>query len=361
MSGRDERDERDEHADLRPDDVDGEPADLEQLRADDAFLDALGRSRRTLPGGYSSDADVELARLLTAWKDEVDADPVPELVSTDEALAAVGRARRPRRRRARLVPVAAAAAVIVVGGLAGVGVGAHSAEPGDRLFALTKVLYSHEANSEQAADRVESELEQASAALQRGDTRQTMQSLDRAQRQLNAVDADPEDHAALKAKIEAILQRLRERADDLRQARQSAAPAPGPSDTQPAQQEPAAGTTADEPTADEPTEAEQSQAPTTSNPPSEAPTSTTADEGTEGKGTDETQGKSGTQQPGQPEPEGSAPPTPTGRTLPPSPAASSVPANLPALPERVPEYEWPSWLRVPPGSWGFFLYYLLPG
>jgi hypothetical protein len=63
------------------------PADLAAVQADDALLDAL------YSGTAPSDADV--ARVLLAWRRDVDAESIPTLVDVDTALALV----RARSRR----------------------------------------------------------------------------------------------------------------------------------------------------------------------------------------------------------------------------------------------------------------------
>lgn len=51
------------------------PVDLAAVQADDALLDMLGGTEVA-----RGDADAELARVLVAWRRDVDAEPVPELV-----------------------------------------------------------------------------------------------------------------------------------------------------------------------------------------------------------------------------------------------------------------------------------------
>ena len=59
--------------------------DYSNVHADDAYLDALSAGR------MPRCAD-PLAVLLLAWPADVDAQPMPELVTTDEAVAVVGAA-----------------------------------------------------------------------------------------------------------------------------------------------------------------------------------------------------------------------------------------------------------------------------
>ena len=71
--------------------VDG-PVDLAAVRADDALIDALAGGAGGGADGYGfggSDDDDRLAAILAAWRADIEADPMPELVSLDEAAEAV--------------------------------------------------------------------------------------------------------------------------------------------------------------------------------------------------------------------------------------------------------------------------------
>ncbi len=80
------------------------PADLAAVQADDALLDELGIDPT------SSDADV--ARVLLAWRRDVDAESIPTLVDVDTALAIV----RARSRRSLAGRVADAVRRLIGGG-----------------------------------------------------------------------------------------------------------------------------------------------------------------------------------------------------------------------------------------------------
>ncbi|MBV9830700.1 MAG: hypothetical protein JOZ82_03835, partial [Marmoricola sp.] len=123
--------------------VDG-PVDLAAVRADDALLDAIAGGAVT--GGLGRDEDVfghpgqdddHLAAILAAWKADIEADPMPELASLEEAAEAVEAGHEARDRRAsrarRRMPFAVAAAAVAVA-LAGLTVAVHSAQPGDAMF-----------------------------------------------------------------------------------------------------------------------------------------------------------------------------------------------------------------------------------
>lgn len=146
-----------------------EPVDLMAVQADDELINALSAGMSvTAPGHGGYDADDHVAAILAAWKADVDADPIPELVDLDTAVATVRAASRPASGRARhLAPVAAAAAFIVLA-IGGLSVGSYSAQPDDALWAMSKVLYSERAQSVEAAARVETHITAAKQALVEG-------------------------------------------------------------------------------------------------------------------------------------------------------------------------------------------------
>ncbi len=177
------------------------PVDLAAVQADDALLDLLGSVACT-PGGVDQTpggVDGELMRVLTAWRREVHADSIRDLVDTDTALAAIGAARRPARRRSLVfAPVAAAAAVLVIA-FSAVGLLAKSAHPGDNLWGVTQVLYSDYARSVEAAAFVQAELQEAKTALQQGRPERAKESLELIQQQLPAI-AEAEGRTDLTAR-----------------------------------------------------------------------------------------------------------------------------------------------------------------
>lgn len=166
--------------------VDG-PVDLAAVRADDSLLDAIAGG--ALGGGADfSGGDVfgrpgqdddHLAAILAAWKADIEAEPMPELVELDEAADAVeaGHAAQDRRasRTRRRMPFAVAAAAIAVA-LSGFTVAVHSAQPGDAMFGLTKVLFSQQADNAQKTQQVRETIVAANEAIAKGD-RATAQSL----------------------------------------------------------------------------------------------------------------------------------------------------------------------------------------
>ncbi|MFR9804281.1 anti-sigma-D factor RsdA [Pseudonocardia sp. RS010] len=149
-----------------------EPLDLVAVQADDELINALAAGMTvSAPGHGGYDADDRVVAMLAAWKADVDAEPIPELVDLDTAVAAVesGSVTRPSSRRRHLIPLAGAAALLVFS-IAGVSIGAQDADPGSPLFGVTQVLYKDAANSKLAAVEVKQRIEEVNAKLERGDT-----------------------------------------------------------------------------------------------------------------------------------------------------------------------------------------------
>jgi Anti-sigma-D factor RsdA to sigma factor binding region len=164
-----------------------EPADLVAVQADDELINALAAGMSvSAPGVGGYDADDRVAAILAAWKADVDADPIPELVDTDTAVSTVLAARPPSGRTRHLVPVAAAAAFLVLA-IGGVSVSSYNAQPEDALWGISKVLYSERAESVEAAARVEERIGNAKDALASGQPVLAAQELAQAEKDLGAV------------------------------------------------------------------------------------------------------------------------------------------------------------------------------
>jgi hypothetical protein len=181
-----------------------DPIDFSLVHADDAFLDALGAAQPDQDGSF---ADDKLAALLLSWRNDVDAEPIHELVDPKLAVATVQAARIRQRRGSRLLaPVAAAAAVLAIV-FAGVGLAARDAQPGDTLWGLTRVLYSDHARSVEAAYAVRADLHEAATALANGRLAEAKSMLDQARYALPTVSTEDgkselvAQHAALVAKL----------------------------------------------------------------------------------------------------------------------------------------------------------------
>lgn len=184
-------------------------ADLSAVQADDALLDALGGSDPSMGDGLG---DQELNALLVAWRRDIDSEPLAELVDVDTALRTVGTAALAKRHAARgrrqlLVPVAVAAAVLAIA-FTGTGLAARSAQPGDTLWGLTKVLYADHARSVEAAATAKVDLEKANLALAGGNLDAARLALKEAQAALNQVTDDEnrnqlmEQHRQLSAQLD---------------------------------------------------------------------------------------------------------------------------------------------------------------
>lgn len=247
-----------------PEERDPLPLDHAAIQADDALIDALGDGTGSAPRG----SDAQLAQVLLAWRAEVDGDLDEALVDVDTALAVMARAQQPaRRRRPVLVPFAAAAAMAVIA-FSGLGLGAKAADPGDRLWSLTKVLYTDHARSVEAAQEVRTQLEEATVALQEGRAGEAQNALARALQGLPAV-GEQEGRSDLSARHEALLERLGDRS--------SAGRVPsGPADASSATTAPEAPDAADdgkEPTTSEDKTSEDDAPPVSSAPETPTPSS----------------------------------------------------------------------------------------
>ncbi|MHA6617505.1 anti-sigma-D factor RsdA [Pseudonocardia sp. DLS-67] len=168
------------------DDV-AEPVDLVAVQADDELINALAAGMSvSAPGLGGYDADDRVAAILAAWKADVDAEPIPDLVDADTAVSTVLAARPSSGRARHLVPVAAAAAflVLVIGG---VSVSSYNAQPDDALWGISKVLYSERAESVEAAARVEDRIDNAKDALASGQPVLAAQELAQANKDLDVV------------------------------------------------------------------------------------------------------------------------------------------------------------------------------
>jgi hypothetical protein len=169
-----------------PVDVADGPIDLVAVQADNELVNALSTGAAVTYGdrGPGSDPDQRRTRdervvaMLAAWRAEIEADPIPELIDLDTAVAAVvagvkAQERGTRRKRAdrlrHLAPLAAAAAIIVAA-VSGVGLGSQNAMPGDALWPVQKVVNPERAESVETKLVVESRFEEVRTALETGDT-----------------------------------------------------------------------------------------------------------------------------------------------------------------------------------------------
>jgi hypothetical protein len=165
---------------------DDEPVDLVALQADDELINALASGLSVSGGGSGPDTDDTVAAILASWKAAVDAEPIPDLVDLDTAVATLQAVRRPSGRARHLVPVAAAAAGLVIL-LGGVSLGSYSAQPEDTLWPVAKVLFAEKTESVEAAGRVEERIARAKRAIAAGQPALAEQELKAAAVDLAAV------------------------------------------------------------------------------------------------------------------------------------------------------------------------------
>ncbi len=178
------------------------PADLAAVQADDALLDMIGA------GHAPSGPDDELTRVLSAWRDEVHAEPVRELVDTSTALAVIrAAARRPVRRQSPVFGSIAGAAAVLVIAFSSLGLVAKSAEPGDDLWPVTQVLYEDYARSVETAAAVRTELNEATTALKSGNPERARAALHNVQKQLPVI-GEKEGRTDLTARHRQLEQKL---------------------------------------------------------------------------------------------------------------------------------------------------------
>jgi Anti-sigma-D factor RsdA to sigma factor binding region len=181
---------------------DDEPVDLVALQADDELINALASGLSVSGGGSGPDTDDTVAAILASWKAEVDAEPIPDLVDLDTAVATLQAARRPSGRARHLVPVAAAAAGLVIL-LGGVSLGSYSAQPEDTLWPVAKVLFAERADSVEAAGRVEERIARAKRAIAAGQPALAEQELKAAAADLAVVR--PEEGRTELVEVQAFL------------------------------------------------------------------------------------------------------------------------------------------------------------
>jgi anti-sigma-D factor RsdA-like protein len=204
-----------------------EPVDMAQVRADDAFIEALAKANR------SADADPldeRMASLLLTWRDDVNSESTGPVIDLDTAVSAIRNAPRPPVGRQLFGPLAAAAAVLVIA-FTGIGLAARDAVPGTPLFGVTKVLYSDKAKSVEAAIAVRTKLDAASQALSSGRVDEAQAALVQAQEKLPVVAAE-DGQGDLVAQAEQLIAQI-ERLTPVPLTPDLASPPPMPTETTP--------------------------------------------------------------------------------------------------------------------------------
>ncbi|PYE14613.1 anti-sigma-D factor RsdA-like protein [Williamsia limnetica] len=189
-----------------PIDEDSIPVNLGAVRADDEFIDAL-LTKPVVPA--QTPVDYELAALLSNWRSDIMAEPMPAGPTLEEVEAGIEAQRRvaSRRRSLRLVKFTAGAAAGFAILFGGVSVVAHNAAPGDPLWGVKEVMFGADASATLAVADVQANIDRAAQSLAAGDKPAASTFLDRAQSQLGDVRSEDE-RKALQAKIDEVRGKL---------------------------------------------------------------------------------------------------------------------------------------------------------
>ena len=192
--------------------------DLSQIAADDRFLDYLAAGRSDLAGVFagvsagvaggsaslrgSAAGARSIAPMLATWRAEIVEPSMPEVPSIPAPRRVMrGPAdKQPSRSLKPILGVAAAVCALLMGSVA---VGAHSAEPGDALWGLTRVLYSSHAESVKAKLEVTHSIEMAQDFLDKEQAKKAVAPLSSADIQVQKVD--PSDgQKSLKSDLQSL-------------------------------------------------------------------------------------------------------------------------------------------------------------
>ncbi|MBC2643418.1 MULTISPECIES: anti-sigma-D factor RsdA [unclassified Rhodococcus (in: high G+C Gram-positive bacteria)] len=196
-------------ADLPEDDA---PVDVAAVRRDDALIDAIAGGG---PVATDSPEQYELALLLTNWRADIVATPMPTEPLLDDVIAAIDAsdarsARSAARSKLRLLrPIAGAAAAVAVV-MGGATIFSYNAEPGDPLWSVKSVVFSQQADSTVAQIDTTSQLHEAERLIAAGDAESAQHLLDNAADRAGGVrDSDMRNEldvwrAKLAAQIEKI-------------------------------------------------------------------------------------------------------------------------------------------------------------
>jgi hypothetical protein len=155
-------------ADLPDDDA---PVDVVAVRRDDALIDAIAGGG---PVASDSSEQDQLALLLTNWRADIVAAPMPTGPLLDDVIAAIDAsdtrsARSAARGTLRLLrPIAGAAAAIAMV-IGGVTIFSYNAAPGDPLWSVKSVVFSQQADSTVAQIDTTSQLQEAERLIAAGD------------------------------------------------------------------------------------------------------------------------------------------------------------------------------------------------
>ncbi|TQC41606.1 type IV secretion protein Rhs, partial [Rhodococcus sp. WS4] len=196
-------------ADLPEDDA---PVDVAAVRRDDALIDAIAGGD---PVATDSPEQDQLALLLTNWRADIVATPMPTGPLLDDVIAAIDAsdarsARNAARGKLRLLrPIAGAAAAIAVV-MGGATIFSYNAAPGDPLWSVKSVVFSQQADSTVAQIDTTSQLQEAERLIAAGDAEAAKNLLEGAADRAGGIrDADMRNEldvwrAKLAAEVEKI-------------------------------------------------------------------------------------------------------------------------------------------------------------
>ncbi|MFC0446741.1 anti-sigma-D factor RsdA [Rhodococcus jostii] len=196
-------------ADLPGDDA---PVDVAAVRRDDALIDAIAGGG---PVATDSPEQYELALLLTNWRADIVATPMPTGPLLDDVIAAIDAsdarsARSAARSKLRLLrPIAGAAAAIAVV-MGGATIFSYNAEPGDPLWSVKSVVFSQQADSTVAQIDTTSQLQEAERLISAGDADSAKHMLEGAADRAGGVrDSDMRNELDVwRAKLAAELEKI---------------------------------------------------------------------------------------------------------------------------------------------------------
>lgn len=182
----------DPHADLAGN---GMPIDVGAVRRDDALIDAISSGE---PVATDSPEEYQVAALLSNWRAEILAQPMPAEPDLDDIVTRVQaelgarddlvtRTRSGRNHLRLLRPIAAAAAVVAIA-MGGMTIFSYNAEPGDPLWGVTQVVFTERAASTVAKIDTTSSLQEAERLIASGDTAGAKAKLDSAGARASAVN-----------------------------------------------------------------------------------------------------------------------------------------------------------------------------
>ncbi|WFR73962.1 anti-sigma-D factor RsdA [Prescottella defluvii] len=165
----------------------GNPVDVSAVRRDDALIDAIASGD---PFATDSPEEYQVAALLSNWRTEILAQPMPAESDLDEIVERVHREleaqgslstrTRSGRSQLRLLrPIAAAAAVVAIA-MGGMTIFSYNAEPGDPLWGVKQVVFTERAASTVAKIDTTSSLQEAERLIASGDTAGAKAKLDSA-------------------------------------------------------------------------------------------------------------------------------------------------------------------------------------